>query len=205
MPLYHSTALFLAVFASWHAGSTVAIGRKFSATKFWDEVRAANATVVQYVGEVCRYLLAVPPSKNDKNHRVRMACALHAYVYRLTPSDGNGMRPDVWEKFRERFGVRTISEVRSMEASGADDFSSSRRPRATSVSSTRSTFVSSVTAADAAAPDRSALEPSGLAASSTSSAGAMRRRSSASTSSRRSRRATPRASASSADRARVAS
>ena len=90
MPLYHSTALFLAVFASWNAGSTVAIGRKFSATKFWDEVRrswasladrqvrAADATVVQYVGEVCRYLLAVPPSKNDKNHRVRMACASRA-------------------------------------------------------------------------------------------------------------------------------
>lgn len=46
---------------------------------------------------VLRYLLAVPPSPDDKNHNVRLAY-------------GNGCRPDVWEKFRERFGVTHISE-----------------------------------------------------------------------------------------------
>ncbi|KAN0064862.1 hypothetical protein ACQY0O_001919 [Thecaphora frezii] len=97
MPLYHSSALFLCIAASFYCGSTVIIGRKFSARKYWDEVRAYDATVVQYIGEIARYLLAVPPSPEDKNHRVRLAY-------------GNGMRPDVWEKFRERFGVRVISE-----------------------------------------------------------------------------------------------
>ncbi|EPQ30489.1 uncharacterized protein PFL1_02015 [Pseudozyma flocculosa PF-1] len=97
MPLYHSSALFLCVGASFYSGSTVIIGRKFSARKYWEEVRRYDATVVQYIGEIARYLLAVPPSPEDKNHRVRMAY-------------GNGMRPDVWEKFRERFGVRVISE-----------------------------------------------------------------------------------------------
>lgn len=47
--------------------------------------------------EIARYLLAVPPSPKDKEHKVRMAY-------------GNGMRPDVWTKFRERYGVRVISE-----------------------------------------------------------------------------------------------
>lgn len=47
--------------------------------------------------EIARYLLAVPPSPKDKEHKVRMAY-------------GNGMRPDVWQKFRERYGVRVISE-----------------------------------------------------------------------------------------------
>lgn len=46
---------------------------------------------------VLRYLLAVPPSPDDKKHNVRLAY-------------GNGCRPDVWEKFRERFGVTHISE-----------------------------------------------------------------------------------------------
>lgn len=46
---------------------------------------------------VLRYLLAVPPSPEDKNHCVRLAY-------------GNGCRPDVWEKFRDRFGVPVISE-----------------------------------------------------------------------------------------------
>ncbi|PWN48564.1 putative FAT1-long-chain fatty acid transporter [Violaceomyces palustris] len=97
MPLYHSSALFLCVGASWVSGSTVIIGRKFSARKYWDEVRKNDATIVQYIGEIARYLLAVPPHADDKNHKVRMAY-------------GNGMRPDVWEKFRERFGVRIIAE-----------------------------------------------------------------------------------------------
>lgn len=97
MPLYHSSAAFLCVAAAWRAQSTVIIGRKFSASKYWDEVRQNDATVVQYIGEIARYLLATPPSPKDKQHRVRMAY-------------GNGMRPDVWEKFRERYNVRVISE-----------------------------------------------------------------------------------------------
>ncbi|GAA5864950.1 hypothetical protein JCM8547_004245 [Rhodosporidiobolus lusitaniae] len=107
MPLYHSTALILAVGLSWHSASTVIIGRKFSATRFWEDVRESKANVVQYVGEVLRYLLATPPSHLDKQHAVRLAY-------------GNGCRPDVWEKFRERFGVQVISEFfASSEGNGS--------------------------------------------------------------------------------------
>lgn len=50
MPMYHSSAAFLCIGAAWNAGATVIIGRKFSASKYWDEVRANDATVVQYIG-----------------------------------------------------------------------------------------------------------------------------------------------------------
>ncbi|GAA5903126.1 hypothetical protein JCM8208_000458 [Rhodotorula glutinis] len=107
MPLYHSTAAILAVGVAWNARATVVIGRKFSATTFWRDVRESRANVVQYVGEVLRYLLARPPSPDDKEHEVRLAY-------------GNGCRPDVWEKFRERFGVQTISEFfASSEGNGS--------------------------------------------------------------------------------------
>lgn len=107
MPLYHSTAALLAIGVSWNAGSTVIIGRKFSATTFWKEVRESNANVIQYVGEVLRYLLAVEPNAMDKVHSVKLAY-------------GNGCRPDVWEKFRSRFGVATISEFfASTEGNGS--------------------------------------------------------------------------------------
>ncbi|GAA5977527.1 hypothetical protein JCM10908_005002 [Rhodotorula pacifica] len=107
MPLYHSTASVLAVATAWNSRSTIIIGRKFSATTFWRDVRATNANVVQYVGEVLRYLLAVPPTPEDKNHNVRLAY-------------GNGCRPDVWEKFRDRFGVTHISEFfASSEGNGS--------------------------------------------------------------------------------------
>lgn len=51
----------------------------------------------KYIGEFCRYLLSAPPHPEERNHKIRM-------IY------GNGMRPDVWEKFRERFGIKEICE-----------------------------------------------------------------------------------------------
>ena len=63
-----------------------------------------NATMIQYVGETLRYLLASPPAIDpvtgenmDKKHNVKLAY-------------GNGLRPDVWGKFKERFGIETIAE-----------------------------------------------------------------------------------------------
>lgn len=107
MPIYHSSAAFLCVGVSWRSGSTIIIGRRFSASRFWDDVRKADATVVQYIGEIARYLLAVPASDKDTEHRVRLAY-------------GNGMRPDVWMKFRERFNVPDVFEFyASSEGNGA--------------------------------------------------------------------------------------
>ncbi|KAJ4990378.1 long-chain fatty acid [Stagonosporopsis vannaccii] len=97
MPLYHSSASVLGVCAVLRAGGTICLSSKFSHKTFWPEVRASKATVIHYVGETCRYLLSAPPSALDRAHHVRAAF-------------GNGLRPDVWEPFKERFGIRTIYE-----------------------------------------------------------------------------------------------
>lgn len=78
-------------------GITVCIGKKFSTSRFWADIRASDATAFVYVGETARYLLAVPPSPLDRQHRVRLMW-------------GNGLRPDVWRRFRERFGIETTAE-----------------------------------------------------------------------------------------------
>ncbi|KAI1311536.1 hypothetical protein EDD11_003452 [Mortierella claussenii] len=107
MPLYHSAAAVLGVCLSWFVGATVILARKFSATHFWDDCRANNATVIQYIGEICRYLLNVPESPLDKVHSVRLA-------------HGNGMRPDVWNRFRDRFNIPVIGEwYASTEGTGS--------------------------------------------------------------------------------------
>ncbi|KAF2834287.1 AMP-binding enzyme [Patellaria atrata CBS 101060] len=97
MPLYHSSASLLGVCATLDAGTTIIIGRKFSVKSFWNEVRESEANIIQYVGETCRYLLSAPPSPLDKQHKVFAAL-------------GNGLRPDVWDKFKDRFGIEQISE-----------------------------------------------------------------------------------------------
>lgn len=104
MPLYHSSAALLSLCATVFAGTTQAIGRKFSTKLFWQDVRAHKATMIQYVGETLRYLLAAPPQLDpltgenlDRKHHVELAF-------------GNGLRPDIWDKFKDRFGVGTIVE-----------------------------------------------------------------------------------------------
>ncbi|KAF2120856.1 long-chain fatty acid transporter-like protein [Lophiotrema nucula] len=98
MPLYHGAAHGLCMTPTIHAGSTVVLGRKFSHKTFWPEVAKGKATIIQYVGELCRYLLNGPKNEYERAH-----CATMAW--------GNGMRPDVWEPFRERFGIQTINEL----------------------------------------------------------------------------------------------
>jgi acyl-CoA synthetase (AMP-forming)/AMP-acid ligase II len=78
-------------------GITLCIGKRFSTSKFWSEVHDSRATWFTYVGETARYLLAAPPSPLDKDHNIRC-------MY------GNGLRPDVWIKFRDRFGVPEVAE-----------------------------------------------------------------------------------------------
>ena len=69
LPLYHNNALTVALSSVLNAGSTLALGKSFSASKFWDEVIRYDATAFVYIGEVCAYLLNQPPKPTDRKHR----------------------------------------------------------------------------------------------------------------------------------------
>lgn len=97
LPLYHNNALTVSWGAVLGAGATFALSRKFSASKFWDEIRACGATAFCYIGELCRYLLNRPADVRDRDHRVRVIV-------------GNGLRPEIWDDFKSRFGIDRICE-----------------------------------------------------------------------------------------------
>lgn len=97
LPLYHNNALTLSWSAAMGSGATLAIARKFSASRFWDDIHHFNATAFVYIGELCRYLLNQPPSEKERTHRVRVVL-------------GNGLRPELWAEFRERFRIPHINE-----------------------------------------------------------------------------------------------
>ncbi|KKZ61643.1 hypothetical protein EMCG_03828 [[Emmonsia] crescens] len=113
LPLYHGAAHGLCINPSIFAGSTVVLSRKFSHKTFWPEVRESGADIIQYVGELCRYLVNAPPSSLDKEHNVKVAW-------------GNGMRPDVWGVFRQRFGVETINELYAATDGVSSSFNANR-------------------------------------------------------------------------------
>ncbi|MFI9509217.1 long-chain-acyl-CoA synthetase [Nocardia sp. NPDC052566] len=97
LPLYHNNALTVALSSVISAGATFALGRQFSASRFWDEVIREQATAFIYIGELCRYLLNQPAKPADRQHRIRLAV-------------GNGLRPEIWDEFKNRFGIRRIVE-----------------------------------------------------------------------------------------------
>ncbi len=98
LPLYHATALVCCWSSVLSGGATVAIGRKFSATEFWNDVRFHRATVIGYIGEICRYLLNQPVTPLDQQHAVKKMF-------------GNGLRPAIWTEFKERFGIDHVVEI----------------------------------------------------------------------------------------------
>lgn len=104
MPLYHSSASFLAFCTSLATSNTLIIGHRFSTKTFWHEVRQSSATVIQYVGETCRYLLSALPQIDP------ITGANLDLANKVTKAFGNGLRPDVWDRFKTRFGIETIGE-----------------------------------------------------------------------------------------------
>mmetsp|Transcript_16804 Transcript_16804/g.65640 ORF Transcript_16804/g.65640 Transcript_16804/m.65640 type:complete len:634 (-) Transcript_16804:4306-6207(-) len=96
LPLYHSAGGMIGVGLSWWAGATLVFRKKFSAKNFWSDVHEQRCTVMQYIGELCRYLLSAPESEHDKSN-IRLAI-------------GNGLRPDIWTQFQERFNIAQIGE-----------------------------------------------------------------------------------------------
>ncbi len=97
LPLYHNNALTVALSSVINSGATLALGKSFSASKFWDEVIASEATAFIYIGEICRYLLNQPPKPTDRAHKVRVIA-------------GNGLRPEIWDEFTKRFGIARVCE-----------------------------------------------------------------------------------------------
>jgi fatty-acyl-CoA synthase len=97
LPLYHSVGGVVATFAPLVNGGAVVIRPRFSASEFWRDLRAQRCTLFQYIGELCRYLVNSPHQAIETEHTLRMAC-------------GNGLRPEVWDVFQERFRIPRILE-----------------------------------------------------------------------------------------------
>lgn len=72
-PLFHLDAATLTVVAALTVGATAAIGTRFSASRFWDEVREFDATVFNFMGATLTILWKQPARSADRDHQVRLA------------------------------------------------------------------------------------------------------------------------------------
>ncbi|XP_063238104.1 long-chain fatty acid transport protein 1-like [Bacillus rossius redtenbacheri] len=97
LPLYHTAGGMIGTGQVLLTGATMVVRKKFSASNFWSDCVEHNCTVAQYIGEICRYLLSAPERPEEKRHRIRLMF-------------GNGLRPQIWRRFVDRFRVPRIGE-----------------------------------------------------------------------------------------------
>lgn len=98
-PLYHiggAQVLFLPFLVE----ISLAFAERFSASRFWSEVKNYGATHIHHMGGILQILLKQPPSDLDRNHGVRIAW-------------GGACRKEIWQEFEQRFGVH-INECYGM-------------------------------------------------------------------------------------------
>ena len=96
LPQYHSAATTVGFGCMITSGCTIVLKKKFSASKFWQDVFEGEVTVFQYVGELCRYLCNTPRNVYEDQHKLRLAF-------------GNGLRPDVWDIFQVILSLLNLS------------------------------------------------------------------------------------------------
>jgi fatty-acyl-CoA synthase len=115
LPMYHSIGGVLVPGATLVAGGSVVVRESFSASQFWNDVARWDCTMFQYIGEFCRYLYHSSPSPSEQGHRIRVAC-------------GNGLSPDVWQRFQDRFAIPRILEFYASTEGGLSLFNAEGEP-----------------------------------------------------------------------------
>jgi len=90
-PLYHIGGAQLLVIPLV-ADVVLSMVARFSASRFWEEVKACGATHIHFLGGILQILLKQPPSPLDRDHGVRIAW-------------GGGAPGEIWRPFQERFGI----------------------------------------------------------------------------------------------------
>jgi citronellyl-CoA synthetase len=98
LPLYYHSGFIAAYSSMIISGSTMVLCENFSVQRFWQELRVYNANFVIAVGQMARYLYNQPEKPDDIDNPLEIMIS-------------NGMRSDLIESFRRRFGLKHIMEA----------------------------------------------------------------------------------------------
>ena len=96
LPFFHANAQYYSTMGALAAGATLVVAERFSASRFWEQVRGADATVVNFIGMMMPVLSKQPPSELDRANRVRLFYGSPAFA------------PEFLQDFQDRFGTDII-------------------------------------------------------------------------------------------------
>ena len=96
LPYFHANAQYYSTMGSLASGASLVLEDRFSASRFWEQVRESGATVVNFIGMMMPVLLKQPPGERDRDNTVRLFYGSPA------------MDPATLEEFEDRFGAEVI-------------------------------------------------------------------------------------------------
>jgi len=96
LPLFHLSALSVAVVGTLIVGGRASIGRRFSVSRFWPEVKRTGATIISMLGSLATLIANSNDHPDQVGHTLRLCMAVP-------------MPPDTDKVWRERFGCKTRS------------------------------------------------------------------------------------------------
>ena len=105
LPLFHGNPLAISVLGAVFLDGKIAVSERFSASRFWSEVRAFEAVEFNHVGAVIPILLKQPEREDDHDNPMRVCLSA-------------GCPPHAWEPFQERFGVKIVEQFSMVDAPG---------------------------------------------------------------------------------------
>ena len=96
LPYFHANAQYYSTMGSLAAGASLVLVDRFSASRFWGQVRDSGATVVNFIGMMMHVLLKQPPSPDDRDHSAR--------IFYGSPA----LSTELLVQFEERFGADVL-------------------------------------------------------------------------------------------------
>ncbi len=95
MPMFHSNGLFMQAFGSLMCGARIVIARRFSPSRWLEDVRNSGATLTNGLGVMPEFIFRQPPTPRDSEHKLRAMMAVP-----IAAEWGND--------FQKRFGVSLV-------------------------------------------------------------------------------------------------
>ncbi|MFZ5595919.1 MAG: AMP-binding protein [Bacillota bacterium] len=105
LPLFHGNALFVTTSQVLAIGCTMALSKRFSASRFWDEIRQSKANIFNSIGAMIPILMKQPEKPSDTGHS----------VVRVNSA---ACPAEMWEPFEKRFNVKIWEAYAAIDGSG---------------------------------------------------------------------------------------
>jgi crotonobetaine/carnitine-CoA ligase len=95
LPLFHANARILCIYPAMLLGTEVVIYERFSASRFWEQIRKARATVFNSLGAMANFIYNQPRKEDDNDNPVRVCAAFP-------------MPATIYEDFQKRYNLKVV-------------------------------------------------------------------------------------------------